>query len=161
MEQKSLLEVFADSDWAADRSSRQSVSCGVILLNGNLVHFQSKRQRSVALSSCEAETIASTSILSEAVFLQGLITRITGQEPEMVLFSDSSSSRQLISRKGLGKARHLDVNLLWIQKLIKPKSQGLAVKVIPGPENPADSGTKALTRDKIRKYMKMFKYRGD
>ena len=53
-----LIEVISDSDWAADREARQSVSCGVIMVNGNLVHFQSKRQKSVALSSCEAETIA-------------------------------------------------------------------------------------------------------
>ena len=160
-EQQSLLEVCSDSDWAAERSTRQSASCGVIFLNRNLVHFQSKRQRSIALSSCEAETIASTSILSEAVFLRDLITRITGQEPEMVLYSDSSSSRQLISRKGLGKARHLDVNLLWIQKLIKAKDKRLLVRAIPGPENPADLGTEALTCDKIRKYVKMLEYRGD
>ena len=50
-----LIEVISDSDWAADRESRQSVLCGVIMVNGNLVHFQSKRQKSVALSSCEAE----------------------------------------------------------------------------------------------------------
>ena len=42
-----LIEVISDSDWAADRESRQSVSCGVIMVNGNLVHFQSKRQKSV------------------------------------------------------------------------------------------------------------------
>ena len=30
-----------------------------------------------------------------------------------LMFSDSSSSRQLIARKGLRKVRHLDVDLLW------------------------------------------------
>ena len=40
--QRSLIEICSDSDWAADRTSRQSVSCGAILLNGNLIHFQSK-----------------------------------------------------------------------------------------------------------------------
>ena len=43
-----------------------------------MVHFQSKRQRSVSLSSCESETIAAMSIMSEGVFLQKLIERITG-----------------------------------------------------------------------------------
>ena len=42
-----LLEVVTDSDWAADRETRQSVSCGAIMVSGNLVHFQSKRQKSV------------------------------------------------------------------------------------------------------------------
>ena len=115
--QKSLIEICSDSDWAADRETRQSVSCGAIFVNGDMVHFQSKRQRSVSLSSCESETIAAVSIMSEGIFLQKLIERVTGMTPEVRLYIDSSSSRQLISRKGLGKARHLDVSLLWIQKM--------------------------------------------
>ena len=154
--EESLLEVISDSDWAADRESRQSVSCGAIMLNGNLIHFQSKRQKCVSLSSCEAETVAATSILSEAVFLRSLLTRILGKEPRMVLYSDSSSSRQLIARKGLGKARHLDVDLLWIQRI-----DDLKIKPSNEKDNPADLGTKSLTRDKIRKYMLTIGYIGD
>ena len=155
-EQESLLEIVTDSDWAADRESRQSVSCGAIMLNGNLIHFQSKRQKSIALSSCEAETIAATSILSEGVFLKALLTRILGKEPKMVMYSDSSSSRQLIARKGLGKARHLDVDLLWIQSIPR-----LIIKAIKGKDNPADLGTKSLSKDKIRKYMASLGYVGE
>ena len=154
--QKSLIEICSDSDWAADRETRQSVSCGAIFVNGNMIHFQSKRQRSISLSSCESETIAAVSIMSEGIFIQKLIGRLTGIEPEVRLYIDSSSSRQLISRKGLGKARHLDVNLLWIQKM-----KNVLVKAIKGTENPADLGTKALSKDKIKKYMKALGYRGE
>ena len=154
--QKSLVEICSDSDWAADRETRQSVSCGAIFVNGNMVHFQSKRQRSVSLSSCESETIAAVSIMSEGIFLQKLIERITGIAPEVRLYIDSSSSRQLISRKGLGKARHLDVSLLWIQKM-----KNVLVKAVKGVDNPADLGTKALSRDKIRKYLRALGYKGD
>ena len=155
----SLLEVITDSGWAADRETGQSVSCGAIMVTGNLVHFQSKRQKSVALSSCEAEAIAATSILSEAVFLKGLLERILGIEPKLVMYSDSRSSRQLIARKGLGKARHLDVDLLWIQRIKGFK--GLVIKAIKGKGNPADLGIKSLSRDKIRKYMVTIGYIGD
>ena len=154
--QKSLVEICSDSDWAADRETRQSVSCGAIFVNGNMVHFQSKRQRSVSLSSCESETIAAVSIMSEGIFLQKLIERITGIAPEVRLYIDSSSSRQLISRKGLGKARHLDVSLLWIQKM-----KNVLVKAIKGVDNPADLGTKALSRDKIKKYLRALGYKGE
>ena len=150
------IEICSDSDWAADRETRQSVSCGAIFVNGNIVHFQSKRQRSVSRSSCESEAVAAVSIMSEGVFLQKLIERITGIAPEVRLYIDLSSSRQLISRKGLGKARHLDVSLLWIQKM-----KHVLVKAIKGVDNPADLGTKALSQDKIKKYVKALGYRGD
>ena len=77
--------------------------------------------------------------------LRELLKGILGIEPKLRLFSDSSSSRQLIARKGLGRARHM---LLWIQKV-----RGLEIKAIKGTKNPADLGTKALTKEKIRKYM--------
>ena len=125
------------------------------MLNGSIIHFQSK-EKSVALSSCEAETIAATSIFSDAVFLKSLQERILGVEPKLVLYSDSRISRQLIAKKGLSKAERLDVDLLWIQK-----TQGLAIKAIAGQDNPADLGTRSLARDKIRKYMTCLGYVGD
>ena len=143
--QKSLIEICSDSDWAADRETRQSVSCGAIFVNGSMVHLQSKRQRRVSLSSCESEKIAAVSVMSKGAFLQKLIERITGIAPEVWLYIDSSSSRQLISRKGLGKAR----------------LKSVLVKAIKGVDNPADLGTKALSRDKIKKYLKALGYRGD
>ena len=50
----------------------------------------------------------------------------------------------------------MDVNLLWIQKL-----KDVLVKAIKGTENLADLGTKALSRDKIAKYLRILGYRGD
>ena len=89
--QKSLVEMCSDSDWAADRETRQSVSCDAIFVNGNMIHFQSKRQRSISLSSCESETIAAVSIMREGIFIKKLIERITWIEPEVRLYIDSSS----------------------------------------------------------------------
>ena len=71
------------------------------------------------------------------------------------MYSDPSSSSQLIARKGLGKARHLDVDLLWMQKI-----QGLATKAIAGQDSAADLGTRSLTRDKTGKYMRCLGYVG-
>ena len=48
------------------------------------------------------------------------------------------------------------MNLLWIQHLCD-----LKVKAIKGVDNPADLGTKALSKDKIRKYMVMVSYQGE
>ena len=92
----------------------------------------------------------------DGVFLKALLTRILGKEPRMVMYSDSSSSRQLIARKGLGKAHHLDVDLLWIQSIPR-----LIIKAIKGKDNPADLGTKSLSKDKIRKYMASLGYVGE
>ena len=47
----SLLEVFTDSDWASDRTTRRSMSCSHMYLNGIFFWSASRSQKSIALSS--------------------------------------------------------------------------------------------------------------
>ena len=58
-----VVEVFTDADWAGDKSAgprrRHSVPSAVLYVNGRLVTAWSRTQRSIALSSCESECLAS------------------------------------------------------------------------------------------------------
>ena len=67
-----------NSDWAADGETCQTVLCITIFADGNMILFESKRQRNISPSSCKSETIAAVSILSEGIFPTKLIERITG-----------------------------------------------------------------------------------
>ncbi|CAE7286480.1 unnamed protein product [Symbiodinium sp. CCMP2592] len=145
---KTLIEVVTDADWATDRENRQSTSCVLIFVNSNIVYFHARKQQATALSSCESELVAAVGGLSEGVFLQNLLHRVLGIRPEMVIRMDSSSARSILLKKGLGRTRHIDAGLLWVQRLT---SVGLQVKAIAGKENPADVGTKALSRNAVVK----------
>ena len=48
-EAKHLLEIFSDSDWAGDKSTRRSVSCSCVFLDGNYFFSISKAHSIVAL----------------------------------------------------------------------------------------------------------------
>ena len=50
-----MVEAYSDSDWAGDRITRRSVSGCCILVNSAFVPGCSKSQKTVALSSAEAE----------------------------------------------------------------------------------------------------------
>ncbi len=56
-----VLKVHTDSDWAANKGTRKSVSACCIMLNSCLLHSGSRNQGLIALSSAEAETFAATS----------------------------------------------------------------------------------------------------
>lgn len=58
------------------------------------------------------------------------------------LGTDSSAAKSFVSRRGLGKMRHLEIRDLWLQKEVADGK----VKVFktPGTENPADLMTKIL-----------------
>ena len=53
------VEPFSDSNWAADQVTRKSTSAGCICVLGNVLHTSSRSQRVIALSSGEAELLAS------------------------------------------------------------------------------------------------------
>ena len=59
----------------------------------------------------------------------------------------SSASRGICNRRGLGKLRHLDVALLWLQQRVQ--SGKIILRRIAGSVNPADLFTKHLARAEI------------
>ena len=64
------LDVYPDSDWVSDQTSRKSTSGAVIMAGGMRLHAHSRGQASVALSSCEAEVMAASEGIVEALSLQ-------------------------------------------------------------------------------------------
>ena len=62
------------------------------------------------------------------------------------LGTDSSAAKSFVSRRGLGRMRHLQVRDLWLQKEVRDGN--LTVLKVPGVSNPSDLMTKILgTRD--------------
>ena len=64
------LEVFVDSDFASRATDRRYVCGGVVMCAGACVSFLSRTQKSVALSSTEAEYVAMAEGFKEAIFLR-------------------------------------------------------------------------------------------
>ena len=67
------LEVYRDSDWACDQTSRKSRSGAVIMAEDMRLHAHSRGQAPVALSSCEAEVMAASEGIKEALLLQEVL----------------------------------------------------------------------------------------
>ena len=63
---------MTDSDWA----TRHSTSGAVFVLNRAAIMWGSKKQKTVALSSCEAEIVAVSEAAKEAVHLSRLATEL-------------------------------------------------------------------------------------
>ena len=62
----------------------------------------------------------------------------------------------IASRKGLGKLRHIDVHLLWLQQQVANKE--IFLYKIKGAINPADILAKYLNREDMLKHMKYLHY---
>eukprot|EP00435_Cladocopium_sp_Y103_P063993 s60_g25.t1 len=134
------LEVFTDSDWASDKTSRRSVSCATMFVGGRLLFSSSRAQKLVSLSSAEAEVYSCSSGASDAIMLARLIAWMTGFEVTIHLHTDRPGARGILQSQGVGRVRHLSCPMLWLQDLIG--SGQIKLATVSGAVTPADIGTK-------------------
>ena len=148
-----ILEVYTDSDWASDRTTRRSVSCAIIMIGGCLLFSSSRTQKLVSLSSAEAEVYACSSGCSDAILLARLISWMCGRKCHIQLYTDSSGARGILQRQGVGRLRHLSCRILWLQNLVN--TGDVRVGTVAGSKNPADIGTKRLACSRMRSLMSL------
>ena len=97
--------------------SRRSVTGGALFHGNHLIKSWAKQKVVVATSSAEAELYACSKACSEALGAQTLL-RDLGKEVTVSVHMDSSSALSMAQRAGLGKAKHIDVQHLWMQELV-------------------------------------------
>ena len=97
------LEAYADSDWGGRRGSRKSTSGGLVMLGKHCIKTWSSTQGAVALSSAEAEFYA---MIEATVRSKGMLSTMKEiglrMTDKVQLYTDSSASKSVVSRRGLG-----------------------------------------------------------
>ena len=109
-------------------------------------------QKSISLSSAEAELIAAVKTCTELMGIQQLVADWR-EEVSARLFVDSSAAIGIMQRQGAGRMRHVKVGTLWIQQSIEDKE--VLLNKVRGEDNPADLFTKYLTKAKADKFVHM------
>ena len=98
-----VLESASDSDWSSNKEHRRSTSAGIHLINGFYMFGSPRTQRTVSLSSCEAELHGMVSTLADGIYIRRCLSFLTGADVSHYLLTDSASARQLASKQGVGK----------------------------------------------------------
>ena len=79
------------------------------------------------------------------------MTKDLGYSVKGEVWSDANAAIGIINRNGLGKTRHIDVLLLWIQEAAR--AGVIRLKKIDGSLNPADMLTKPLQRKYMERHV--------
>ena len=134
------LSGMSDSDWAV----RHSVSGWLFMYSSAVVSWASKRQKSVALSSCEAEIMASSEAAKEAVYLQGFLTEMGfGSQFPLSLGCDNKAARDLAyNPEHHPRTKHIDRRHFYIRELVELGR--IEVPYVATADNLADFFTKSL-----------------
>jgi hypothetical protein len=136
------IVIFVDSDWAGCRASRKSTSGGVIKIGAHVIKTWSSTQPTIATSSGEAELIAMYDGAARGLGLKSVLKEL-GMSPDLCLCrlcTDSSAAKAFVSTRGLGRMRHVEVKLLWLQELVQKGR--IRVSKVSGATNVADALTK-------------------
>ena len=143
------FNIFSDSSWGDDRSTRRSTSSCVMFVNGAYISSFSRTQATVALSSCEAELYAANAAIAKGLFLVRVCKFLFGDqkdensgEVKVKLHVDSSEAMGTIQRAGFGRMKHLQIRHLFLQDLLQMKV--FSLHKVSTKMNPADLGTKKL-----------------
>ncbi|CAJ1934699.1 unnamed protein product, partial [Cylindrotheca closterium] len=145
---------FSDSDYAGDPDSRKSVSGFIVYLCGVPICWRSKAQRTVTLSSAEAEWIALSEVAKEVLFIaQILETMGVKVEYPIVIRVDNTAAIFMATNVTTNqRTRHVDIRTKFVTQYTGPDGI-LKILFVKGTDNESDIMTKNVTGNLHEKHI--------
>lgn len=141
------LRAFVDANW----SSKFSVSGGILDFMGVPIHWLSKTQRSVSMSSTEAEFFATSLVIKEVMFFRELLKDLGHmQVGATCVYTDNKGVVDLSDDPvAFKKTKHILRATQFVRDLCA--RQVIRVQWISGLQNPADLLTKVFALPAFRR----------
>jgi hypothetical protein len=141
-----LLSGYSDSDHAGDVGDSRSMSGILFYLGKNPITWQSQKQKSVALSSCEAEYMASSAATCQAIWLVGLLSEILGtpEKPPQLKVDNKSAIDLIRNPVHHGRSKHIRIRYHFVRECA---TEGrIEIQFVSTGDQLADILTKPLPR---------------
>lgn len=152
-----ISRALVDSDYGGCPDTYRLTTGWIFLLAQGPISWSSKRQKTVAMSSCEAEYVAASEATKEAMWLRRLIKELIGihtltsgyNNPHtLVLEIDNNSAIKLSKNPEFhARSKHIAIRHHFIREQIANKS--IVLRRIDTNNNMADILTKSLPRPRF------------
>ncbi|CAG4933546.1 unnamed protein product [Colias eurytheme] len=110
---------YSDSDFASDIDTRKSTTGYLFMMNGGPITWSSQKQKTVALSTTEAEFVAASECAKEILWLQQLLSDLGESYDCITLNVDNQSAIRLINNPVYHKrTKHIDVKYNFIREKV-------------------------------------------
>ena len=145
------LTGYTDADWAGDHHTRRSTSGYIFNVGSGAISWQSKRQPTVALSTCEAEYIGQTQATKEAIWLRNLLQELNPDShwaQMVVLYGDNQGAIALSKNpENHARTKHMAIQTAFVREQVAEGN--ISIEYTPTEQQMADGLTKALPKDKF------------
>jgi len=143
-----LIIGYSDADWGGCQHDRRSYTGYVFLMCGAAISWRSLKQRTVALSSTEAEYMALSETTKEAIYLKTTLSELGFNElTDINIFCDNRGAISLAENPVMHtRTKHIDIRHHFVRQAIKEKK--LRLEHVPTADMTADIFTKALPKIK-------------
>ena len=149
------LKIYCDADWAGDLDGRRSTTGWAVMMCGAATNWKCELQKIIALSSTEAELVALSEAVKEAIWQRRLHDflnpepRCTNPHDPIVVHEDNQGAIALAQHdRRHGRTKHIDVKYFYVRHLIA--SGIVKLTYVPTGDQLADMLTKPLGRVKLR-----------
>lgn len=148
----SRLEIFSDASYNTDPDTARSFGGYVVLLNGIIVAWSAKRQKSAGKSTCEVEYMAASSAASHLLWTIQALRDLDFRLRELpILHCDNQPALSLMNEARVNsRTKHIAVHFHFVRQHIGTE---YTVQHIPTADNLADICTKALPRPLLEDFV--------
>jgi hypothetical protein len=142
------LLAYADADWGSDTNTRRSISGNLVMLADGAISWTSKAQKTIALSSTEAEYMSLSDASRQLAWIHSLLEELRMPIKSIPLCGDNQGSIFTAANPVTEKrTKHIDIRYHFIREVI---DRGIiTLYFVETNNNPADMLTKNLVRDKF------------
>ncbi|KXJ84276.1 hypothetical protein RP20_CCG014294 [Aedes albopictus] len=147
------LKGYSDADWGGDPDSRRSTSGYVFTLQGAAIAWNVKKQPTVALSSCEAEYMALSRSIQEAMWWRNLRSEFSNVGPVSVLCDNQSAISIANNGSYNPRTKHVSIRYHFVHENLE--NGVVKLNYIPTFSQPADGFTKPMTKQNQEKFCRL------
>lgn len=145
-DQNLQLTIYCDSDWGADRDTRKSTSGYILYLGSCPISWRSLKQKSVSLSTMEAEYVAISEAVKELLWILPIIKelKVINLTTPVILCDNQSAIFYSHNSVENQRSKHIDIKFHFVREKL---SEGMFIlKYVQSNRNVADIFTKLLPK---------------
>jgi hypothetical protein len=140
---------YSDADWGGDLNTRRSTTGYIFQLFGATIAWKSRLQSTVALSTTEAEYMATVDAAKQAMWLKQLLQELQFNFETITLHNDNNGciglSKNPINHE---KTKHISMRHHFLRERVQDGV--VTVKHVPSKQNIADILTKHIAKDQFQ-----------